>query len=224
MTGPTAPVPPASAVLVPVKAFRLAKQRLAGALTGDARAALARRMATTVVAAAAPLPVWVVCDDPEVAQWAETVGAGVLWRPGRGLDQAVHDGVAALAGGGCRRAIVAHADLPRAEHLAWVAAFDGVTIVPDRRDDGTNVVSLPTASGFRFSYGAGSFRRHAAEARRLGLALRVVREPALGWDVDVPDDLVGLPADGRERPAAAAPDGLALPSPDGLALPSPTGA
>jgi 2-phospho-L-lactate guanylyltransferase (CobY/MobA/RfbA family) len=64
-----------------------------------------------------------------------------------------------------------------------------VTIVPDRRDDGTNVLALPVGSGFRFAYGPGSSRRHAAEARRVGLPVRVVREPRRGWDVDVPDDL-----------------------------------
>jgi 2-phospho-L-lactate guanylyltransferase len=213
MTGPTAPPRPACAVLVPVKAFRLAKQRLSGALDGDARATLARRMAAAVVTAAAPLPVWVVCDDGAVAVWAAQVGAGVLWRPGRGLDGAVHDGVGALAAEGWQRVVVAHADLPRAVRLDWVAAFPGVTIVPDRRDDGTNVISLPTSGGYRFSYGPGSFRRHAAEARRLGYAVRVVREPSLGWDVDVPDDLPGLevppgePPGGRrtEQPRLAVP-------------------
>ena len=55
---------------------------------------------------------------------------------------------------------------------------------------GTNVVSVPTGAGFTFSYGPGSFQRHGAEARRLGLALRVVREPSLAYDIDVPADLV----------------------------------
>ncbi len=178
------------AVLVPVKAFSEAKMRLATALEPPARALLARRLAAGVVAAAAPLDVAVVCDDPDVAAWATEVGAIVLWEPGRGLDRAVTAGVAALAARGYGRVVVAHADLPLAATFAWVAAFPGITIVPDRRDDGTNVVSLPTDAGFVFAYGAGSFRRHAAEARRLGLPLRVVRDPVLGWDVDVPDDLL----------------------------------
>ena len=46
------------------------------------------------------------------------------------------------------------------------------------------------AAGFTFAYGPGSFRRHSAEARRLAMALRVVREPSLAWDVDVPADLL----------------------------------
>lgn len=176
-------------VLVPVKAFSAAKVRLAAALDAPARAALARSMAEAVLRAAGPLPSFVVCDDPEVAGWALAQGAEVLWRPGRGLNGAVTDGVAALGALGFERTVVAHADLPHARQLAWAAAFVGVTLVPDRRDDGTNVAAVPTGAGFRFAYGPGSFRRHAAEARRLGLAVRVVRAPRLGWDVDLPDDL-----------------------------------
>ncbi|MGH9283619.1 MAG: 2-phospho-L-lactate guanylyltransferase, partial [Acidimicrobiales bacterium] len=60
---------------------------------------------------------------------------------------------------------------------------------PDRRDDGTNVLAVPAVPPFPFSYGPGSFRRHGRAALALGLALRVVREPALGRDVDEPGDL-----------------------------------
>jgi 2-phospho-L-lactate guanylyltransferase len=178
------------AVLLPVKSFRQAKARLAPALDPHDRAALAREMATKVVQAAHDLPVAIVCDDDEVAAWAATLGAEVFWRPGRGLNAAVVDGVDELAAMGYERAIVAHADLPHALDLTWVADFDGVTLVPDRRDDGTNVASVPTRSGFAFAYGPGSFARHQAEAHRLGLPLRVEREVRLGWDVDTPDDLV----------------------------------
>jgi 2-phospho-L-lactate guanylyltransferase len=171
------------AVLVPVKDFRQAKVRLAGALAPWERAALARSMASNVVAAADSLPVYVVCDDSEVAAWAEAARAAVLWRPGLGLNGAVTDGVETLGRQGVGRVIVAHSD------LAWAAHLPDVTLIPDRRDDGTNVACVPTDAGFVFAYGPGSFRRHAAEGRRLGLGVRVVREPRLGWDVDVPDDL-----------------------------------
>lgn len=181
-------------VLIPVKSFTEAKVRLAPALDTTSRAILARQMAGVVIAAASPLPVAVVCDDDDVAEWATSVGAEVFWRPERGLNGAVADGVDRYAARGFERVIVAHADLPLAEHLGWVAEFDGVTLVPDRRDDGTNVICVPAASGFRFSYGGGSFRRHRLEADRLGLASRVVRERRLGWDVDHPADLE-LPTD-----------------------------
>jgi 2-phospho-L-lactate/phosphoenolpyruvate guanylyltransferase len=181
--------PSSAAVIVPVKAFTAAKHRLAPVLDPAERAALARRMAEIVLAAADPLPVVVVCDDDEVRAWATGAGARVVWCPGRGLNGAVADGVAALAGEGVERAVVAHADLPLATRLDWVADFPGVTLVPDRRLDGTNVVAVPTGAGFGFSYGAGSFGRHRAEAARCGLPARLVRDAALAWDVDLPSDL-----------------------------------
>jgi 2-phospho-L-lactate guanylyltransferase len=176
-------------VLIPVKAFHAAKVRLAPALDAAARAALARRMAEIVVRAAGDLHVAVVCDDGGVRDWATSAGAEVVWRPGRGLNGAVEDGVDHLAVAGYAQVIVAHADLPRATTLAWVAEFEGVTLVPDRFGDGTNVCCVPSTAGFRFSYGHRSFERHRAEAERLGLALRVVDDERLGWDVDLPRDL-----------------------------------
>jgi len=199
--------PLATGVLIPVKAFRDAKVRLAPALAPAQRSALARSMATGVVAAAGKLPVWVVCDDHEVAHWADSVGATVLWMPERGLNRAVTEGVASLAAAGVQRVVVCHADLPHATTLAHVSGSGDhgpdVVLVPDRQRKGTNVVSLPTASGFRFAYGPGSFDRHVAEAGRLALSVEIVDDPSLAWDVDVPDDLpVNVEA---ERPHGVAP-------------------
>ena len=172
-----------------MKAFSRAKLRLAPALAPGPRAALARSMATQVLEAARPLPTAVVCDDLDVAAWATANGARVVWTPGLGLDGAVVAGVRALAMVGARCVVVAHGDLPLAADLSWVAAFDGVTLVPDHRDNGTNVICVPTAVPFPFSYGPGSFSRHATAARRMRLPLRIVRDPLLASDVDVPADL-----------------------------------
>ena len=176
-------------VLVPVKAFDAAKARLAPSLDAAARAALARVMAERVLMAALPLPIAVVCDDAEVAEWAWGHGALVLPEPGRGLNGAVEAGVERLAAAGATEVLVAHADLPLAHGLARLAGLGGVTLVPDRRDDGTNVVCVPTGRGFRFRYGPGSFARHVAEAERIGLPARVVRDPELTWDVYEPGDI-----------------------------------
>jgi 2-phospho-L-lactate guanylyltransferase len=179
------------AVLVPVKSFGEAKLRLAPALPPVGRKELARAMATHVVRSSRPLPVAVVCDDLEVAGWARDLGALVIWEPERGLNRAVEAGVERLGRAGARHVIVAHGDLPLAGSLAWTARFPGVTLVPDHADNGTNLACVPAGAGFRFAYGPGSFARHAAEALRLGLPLRVVRERNLGHDVDLPADLVG---------------------------------
>ena len=189
-----------AAVVIPVKAFGLAKVRLSSELSPAARAAFAREMAESVVRAAGPLPVTVVCDDVDVAAWAVEAGAQVAWTPGLGLDGAVAAGVDAVIAAGAERVVVAHADLPLATALGHVVGTEGVLLVPDRRADGTNVIALPAGSGFRFAYGPRSFERHRVEARRLGLAVEIREDLALGWDVDVPDDL-RLP-DGGDLAAA----------------------
>lgn len=179
-------------MLVPVKSFSAAKVRLAPAMSPGARADLVRAMGARVVAAAQPLPVTVVCDDDEVALWARSLGASVVFQPGVGLNNAVNAGVAQLAGAGATEVIVAHADLPWAVGLARVAGYPGVTLVPDRRDDGTNVACVPTGAGFTFAYGPGSFARHRQVCDTLALPYRVLRDPRLGWDVDLPADLEEL--------------------------------
>jgi 2-phospho-L-lactate guanylyltransferase len=183
-------------VLVPVKAFGEAKRRLAPALNPARRARLARRLATDVVAAAAPFPVAVVCDDRDVADWARALGALVIWEPGRGLNGAVADGVEHLRLQGAELVAVSHGDLAAPDVLASVVGAAGareITLVPDVGEDGTNVLIVPASAGFRFSYGPGSFRRHLDEATRLGLACTVVRGTPLAVDVDLPGDLAGCP-------------------------------
>jgi 2-phospho-L-lactate guanylyltransferase len=177
-------------VLVPVKSFRHAKARLASVLGEEERRSLARELATRVLRSAAPLPTAVVCDDRDVARFAELEGAQVIWTPGLGLSGAVAAGVEHLRISGFTLVTVAHGDLPRAEGLADVGEPGTVTLVPDLRMNGTNVASVPAAAGFRFSYGEGSFERHKAEAARIGVPCRVVHDTRFAIDVDVPADLV----------------------------------
>jgi 2-phospho-L-lactate guanylyltransferase len=182
------------AVLIPVKAFDQAKRRLHLALSAPQRSELAQAMADRVVGAAHPLPVAVVCDDTEVAAWARNRGALVIWEPGRGLNGAVEAGIDHLVANGVTQVTVAHSDLPRATGLALVGDQPGITLVPDRYGNGTNVIALPGDTGFQFSYGPGSFARHRIEAERLGLPLRILDRPDLAWDIDEPGDVVPVAA------------------------------
>ncbi len=184
------------AVLVPVKSFSEAKHRLHEALSHVERRALARATADRVLDAARPLPVAVVCDDTEVAGWARSRGALVVWEPGRGLNGAVEAGVERLHSTGVVQVTVAHSDLPKAVDLPLVGDHEGITLVPDRYGNGTNVIALPADCGFQFSYGPGSFARHRAEAERIGFPACVLHRPDLAWDIDEPADVVPVQAAG----------------------------
>lgn len=185
-----------TAALIPIKRFRAAKARLAPALTSGQRERLARWLAEGVVDALRPMPTFVACDDDEVATWAESHGAEVLWGPGLGLNGAIDDGVAALEGKGVDHVLIAHGDLPFPAALTNIPAPSTIVLVPDRRRDGTNVIARPTALPFRAAYGAGSFDRHLQAALRLDARIQVRIDDRLAIDIDTVADI--------RHPAAAA--------------------
>jgi 2-phospho-L-lactate guanylyltransferase len=178
------------AVLVPVKRFTAAKGRLSGVLTDVDRARLAKWLASRVLAVVAELPTFVACDDDEVASWARSNGAQVIWGAGLGLNGAVDDGVAQITDLGFEHVLVSHADLGRPDALMSVARQGCITLVPDRRRDGTNVMAFPTDTPLRASYGRSSFSRHLDQAHAIRSAeLEVRADPDLALDLDTEHDL-----------------------------------
>lgn len=211
----------ADAAIVPVKRFRDAKHRLAGALSERARVDLARWMADRTLTALCThsefdpvgsragggdaLVAYVACDDPEVAELARAAGAEVLLTAGLGLNGAIRVALQVVARHGHRRATVLHADLARPEHareeLAAMGAADEVVLVPDRRRTGTNALSLPLPAGadFPVAYGHDSYARHLRTASDLGLPVATWPESPLADDLDLPADLVALSRTARPR-------------------------
>lgn len=180
------------AVVIPVKSFALAKGRLAGAISDTERESLARRCAEGVVRAASPHAVYVVCDNDGIEEWAGTVGARVVRQVSAGLNGAVHDGWMRAKQDGFDHILVAHADLPLARTFAHVPRAGEITLVPDRHNDGTNVLSLPADSGFVLHYGPASFFAHLEEAVARHLPHHVVHDDELSLDLDTVDDLQEL--------------------------------
>lgn len=182
------------AVVLPVRSFSGAKQRLATTLDDDARSALARAMAD-VVADAAQATVgraatMVVTSDPGVVAWAERRGLVVASDPGQGLDGAAAAGLDAARAGGFDRVAVVHADLPLVDRLDVLGRHDAeVVVFTDRHRDGTNALVVPTDAPFAFAYGPGSAARHRAAAEAAGRSVTVVTDEHLGWDVDDAADL-----------------------------------
>ena len=158
------------------------------------RAELAQRMADQVVDAAAPLPVVVVSS----ARRGRGVGArprlAVIDDPGS-LDSAAD---AASHGARSARRLRAGRDRPRRPAAAparWLAASPRTSTrrssrsCPCHRDDGTQRALGPDRRGVPLRLR----RRIVSPSRRrgpaVGLGVRVVRAPDLGFDVDIPADL-----------------------------------
>lgn len=183
------------AVIIPIKAFEQAKDRLSGVLTAEQRIRLARATALGVLESVRGIQVFVVCNDHDVSDWAKTHGATVVTQSGVGLNAAVQAGISAAHE--YSRVMIVHSDLPLPGRLRKLLgatyASNSVTIVPDRHHDGTNVLIIPSGTDFHCHYGAKSFLAHVAEATKLGLAIEVIEDDELAFDIDMPDDLLLLP-------------------------------
>lgn len=175
-------------VIVPVKSFRMGKQRLSAAVSSSQRERLGRRLAGHVAAeveAAGLIPL-IVTADAEVAAWATSTGFPSLADPGDGLDAAAAAGVG-WAEHTSSPWIVLHSDLPllRREDVAALAAVvrSGSAVIAPSSDGGTSAIG--SRGPFDFAFGSGSFHRHLARLPSPTILTRT----GLLLDVDSPDDL-----------------------------------
>jgi len=184
------------AIIIPIKAFHQAKERLSDLLTPAERFVLAKLCAERVLQASAGYQVFVVCDDEEVAEWARAQNAKIVWQSESGLNNAIRAGVKAVRARNFDLAMIIHSDLPLATGFSHLfedsdlqSLKTSITVVPDRHEDGTNVMIVPTASDFEFAYGRNSFIEHQQNAKNCNLTLRIIHDQFLSVDIDTAQDL-----------------------------------
>jgi 2-phospho-L-lactate/phosphoenolpyruvate guanylyltransferase len=188
-------------VIIPVKPFDLAKQRLSGILQPPERAALARTMLIDVlnVVASVVLPsnVIVVTSSPEVMGIAKSAGTQVAQEAASSdlnsaIELAARHAIVQDAGG----FLMLPADVPEITSAVLrqaLVALDqnrSLVLAPAISDGGTNLLACGPPRAIRPEFGAGSFAKHLAAAERSGLVCHVLNSPELGRDIDRPEDLV----------------------------------
>lgn len=192
---------------VPVKDLVNAKQRLIPLLTPLERKELARAMLRDVLRALARADldrVWVVTRDAEVTALARELGAEALVESAnRGHTAAVALGRARALEAGARTFVTVPGDVPCAtaeevRSLVGSARTDAPTVAltPSRSGLGTNGAALSPPDAMPLTFGEPSFENHLRTAERLGLRPRVLPLPGLGLDIDAPEDLAALLAEG----------------------------
>jgi 2-phospho-L-lactate guanylyltransferase len=191
---------------IPMKDLADAKQRLVGTLGAEARRALAAAMLEDVLAAVGAARIdalWVVTRDAAVAEIARRFGASLLIEEAnRGHTAAVADAQRRAREDGFAVFITIPGDVPCVGAAEVDALANAVTtrpaaaFAPSRSGRGTNGVALAPPEALALRFGEPSFEAHLASARAHGLPPRVVDLPGLALDVDGPDDLCALLADG----------------------------
>ena len=189
-------------VVVLIKDFDSAKQRLQPALGPKERRALAQRNAQLAVqAAAAGDRALVVAGDDEVAELAKAWGAEVLLEPSQeGQNVAAARGIARAVEGGADAVLLLSSDLPLVtvdsvrEVLEAGSRIKGPVAVAVRAvgRGGTNALYLRPPGAITLHFGADSLAKFRDEAERSRVKFVVHDSDAMALDLDEPGDLARL--------------------------------
>jgi 2-phospho-L-lactate guanylyltransferase len=191
-------------VVVLIKGFDAAKQRLAPALDAGARHSLARQNARlALIAAGAGDQVLAVCGSQEAAEVARLAGAETLLeRDPQGQNPAALRGIDHALRRGAGAVLLLSSDLPLVSRrsLAGMIAFarrlapPAAVAAPADGRGGTNALYLAPPGALGLHFGADSLARFQAEAREKGVEFRLYRSRGLALDLDEPADLIAMEA------------------------------
>jgi len=199
-------------LLLPVKNFANAKQRLASVLDSAERRKLAQAMLEDVLQAlrswAQRPPVAVVTNAPAVRRLARSLSFEIIEdRRNEGETAAIAQGTRVCVERGAAYTLVIPGDIPLVEpselQAIIAAAPDGPggsVLVPATDERGTNAALRKPASLFPLVFGEYSFQPHLRAAHAAGYPCVVLRLPGIELDVDSPADLAMLiAAESRTR-------------------------
>lgn len=182
--------------LIPLKNTCLSKSRLMPHLTRQQRQALIVHMLDRVIDAARSC-----AHIDAVAMVGNRLPPRsdllILQEHQPGLNPALKQARSVLRQKGAQELVILHADLPliRADDIDALieqGRQQGLGIAPDKLDQGTNALYLPTDLSFDFQFGNTSLRCHVAVANDLHIQPALVRRQGLGLDIDTLDDLTAL--------------------------------
>jgi 2-phospho-L-lactate guanylyltransferase len=182
---------------VPVKPLERAKSRLAPVLSVRERAAITLAMLEDVLDAALAQPgwdTWVVSRAEAALEIAARRRARPVVEVGRSLLQAIRQVEGEVPAHRSELAVLL-ADLPLLTAGALAEALEArgpVVASPADSDGGTNLLLRRPPGAIRARFGRSSFAKHQWAARRAGVGFEEVRNPAIGFDLDRPDDLTRL--------------------------------
>jgi 2-phospho-L-lactate guanylyltransferase len=186
-------------VVVLIKNFDSAKQRLSPALGAKSRRVLARRNARLAVSAAvAGDRVLVVAGGDEVGELAATWGAEVLLEPREeGQNVAARRGIDRAVAAGAGAVLLLSSDLPLVTELAVRQMLQAAARLPSPvavaapaiGRGGTNALYLRPPDAIGLHFGDESLAQFRADAEKHGVKFVVFDSKALALDLDEPADL-----------------------------------
>jgi 2-phospho-L-lactate guanylyltransferase len=186
--------------ITPVKPLGQAKSRLATVLTAAERkhlaAELLERTVRLLLSVREIRGVLVISRDTEVLALVREWGAQAIQESGMPeLNSALRRATQALNTWNAEAVLVVPEDIPLlAEEdvrqvLSLAREANSVVIVPDRREEGTNLLFMRPPGLIPYGFGEHSFAEHQRLARVANAAVSIYRSERAALDLDTPDDL-----------------------------------
>lgn len=198
-------------ILVPIKDFASAKQRLAPVLTAERRSELARTMFTDVLRTLATVPslpsVAVVTRDAEAMRLASEFGFARIYDGlNAGETEAIASATEQAAELGAEFSLVIPGDSPlvTAEDITRIlnsAPREGTVLAPAADSQGTNAIFRRPANLFPARFGNQSFVPHLRAAIATRKPTVVLKLEGLALDIDRPNDLTALGCASGSKPS-----------------------
>ena len=200
-------------VLMPVKSFRNAKQRLSPVLGRADREALAELMFRDVLRQVMQVRraggTFVVTGDQEVSEIVRLFGAEVVVEKAeKGETAAVEFACAQLKSNGTNAVLIIPGDIPlvRAGDIEQILAefpreaspAPFALLTPSHDRMGTNALLLSPPDVIKLGFGYDSFSYHLSQVAARGLPLRILENERIALDIDEPKDLERFLSSGRE--------------------------
>ena len=224
-------------VVVPLRGIDSGKSRLGQALDAEERGVLVLGLLDRTLDVLSAWPaaqrIYLVTGDAATGELARRARPGLtLVREPRdgGLNAALRAARDAAVEAGATSVLMLPADLPLLDVAALDRLLDGadaalaagngrplVVVAPADARGGTNALLISPPTLIEPSFGEASLEAHLRAAARADATVQLVIDPALGFDLDTPDDLERLDTElvlelerrgqellGLDSPAAAA--------------------
>lgn len=188
-------------VIIPVKPLMLAKSRLSEVLEPADRQRFAEVMLRHVLRVVKDVPAvtgtLVISRDTQALSIAREYSAKTIQESGAPeLNTALMRATSVVASWRSEALLILPADLPLITSLDVNQIIEigqsnhpSVVIATDRNRDGTNALYVRPPGLISYSYGEGSFQRHAVAARDADAEVNVYQSDRLLQDIDLPEDI-----------------------------------
>lgn len=191
-------------VLIPIKALKKSKARLAPVLSPGERATITLLMLKDIISAVKRVGAVKVCavvaSDSHTLMEAERWGAvGLSDRGLPGMNSAIAQATDWCMRRGAEAVMVLLGDIPLvtpADIEAMIDLGEGASsvVATPSKDGGTNILLRKPPTVIPTVYGPCSFRKHRQEALKRKVPFRAYSSPTASFDVDTPEDLLKLVA------------------------------